>query len=143
MEKKIILIITITVLCLSTLGILFYFLLPSQQIKSCEEINEELYNYVMAIKNQDISYCGNTGNPDFCKAHVMKDISFCNTQENTNYCKAIITENEGLCPAEDWWCKADASKNPSYCNKMPEKEREQCKADITLNEKYYTQENLC
>lgn len=143
MKKKIILILVLIVSISGILASLFYFFGPSQQIKSCEEINEESYNYVLAIKNQDISYCGNTGNPAFCKAHVLHDISFCDTQKDTNYCKAIITGNEGLCPAEDWWCKADASKNSAYCDNLPLKEQEQCKSDLALNEKYYQQEGLC
>jgi len=143
MEKKIIIVLTITGLCIGILAILFYFFMPLQQTKSCEEINEELYNYMLAIKNQDISYCGNTGNPEFCKAHVKKDTNFCNSYENPEYCKAIITGNEKLCPENDIWCKIDASKNPEYCKQLPEHEQEQCRADIALNEQYYKQEDLC
>lgn len=141
MDKKIIVFIGI-ILAIILVGAGIYYLSSKPKFKSCEQINEELYNYVLAIKNQDVSYCGNTGNPKFCKAHVMKDTGFCNTQTDKNYCLAIITSNEALCPAEDWWCKADASKNPEYCNKMSSEEQEQCKADLALNEKYY-QGDLC
>jgi hypothetical protein len=122
---------------------LFFLFGKKTMVKSCEEINDELYNYVLAIKNQDLTYCGNTGNPKFCKAHVMKDTSFCDTQEDKKYCLAIITGNENFCPENDWWCKADASKNVAYCDELPEKEQEPCKADLALNEAYYKQENLC
>lgn len=112
-------------------------------MKSCKEINDELYNYVLAVKNQDLTYCGNTGNPKFCKAHIMKDTAFCDTQEDKDYCLAIITGNEKFCPENDWWCKADASKNIAYCDNLPEKEQGSCKADLALNEAYYKQEGLC
>ncbi|MBN1644492.1 hypothetical protein JW851_00430 [Candidatus Woesearchaeota archaeon] len=143
MNKKIVLIIIIIILIGLVSGLIAYFAAPKAGMKSCEEINEELYNYVLAIKNQDITYCGNTGNPKFCKAHVMKDTAFCDTQEDKEYCLAIITSNEKFCAENDWWCKADASKNIEYCNKLPPKEQEECKAEISLNEQYYKQEGLC
>jgi len=141
MNKKIIIFVGLLI-AIILVGTSIYYISTMQKYKTCEQINEELYNYILAIKNQDITYCGNTGNPDFCVAHVKKDISFCDTYPDKNYCLAIITSNEALCPAEDWWCKADASKNPTYCDKMNEKEKQQCKAEIALNEKYF-QGNLC
>lgn len=143
MDKKITAIIAVTAALIIIISGTIYFLSKGPSMKSCKEINEELYNYVLAIKNQDISYCGNTGNPEFCKAHVMKDTTFCETHDDKDYCLAIITQNEDFCPENDLWCKADASKNIEYCEKMSEAEKQDCKADIELNEAYYKQKELC
>lgn len=107
--------------------------------KTCEQVQKEQKNYVLALKTKDASYCGKTGNPEFCTAQVTKNTAFCNTQPDKNYCLAIIKGDETLCEENDWWCRADASRKDDYCNNLPTQQQAECTASAQLNEEYYNQ----
>lgn len=142
MNKKTGLIAITIILTLIVLAALYYTNLPATGLKSCKKVNSELKNHILALKTGDTDYCQKTGNPQFCTAQVLKNPSFCSTYPDKDYCLALVTGKPELCHAEDFWCKADASKDASYCEKLPKAEQEECLASVSFNAEYYEQ-NLC
>jgi hypothetical protein len=126
-----------------------------------DEINLTPYEHCMnsynliayeceAIKKQDISICNNSEDKNWggwCKARVTKDKSHCeplkdedfwdyhncliDTAKTVEDCKAIDFSNE---PYEINECMAYVTKDVSYCDKLPEKDKIDCKASLQKDE---------
>ncbi len=110
-----------------------------EQVQSCLAEGQDSYNYVMAMKTKDASYCQKVEDRDFCIANINRDIGICNAREPSEIstCQAYILKDSSLCAQADFYCLAYTTGDSAYCNSLQEELREECSAVAELNADYY------